>query len=221
LLGIQSRLKFSSSHITENMEVVVSNPPHPMRPTGSISSFRSRPRALSDSEVMQLRRAVVSCTVSEDAGPEQTLMLHRDQAISLLLITTGITLQETCALDTRDVRKYDDGRFFIVAQRHNRIIPLESDVVKAVNRWLALRQLVYRGREFRPLFITRRQERITPVAVRNVLERLKVESGVSFDSFALRHAFIRRMMKQGYSNDEVSAMLGRPSRGIIEMYAAQ
>jgi site-specific recombinase XerD len=80
---------------------------------------------------------------------------------------------------------------------------------------------VYRGREFRPLFITRRQERITPVAVRNVLERLKVESGVSFDSFALRHAFIRRMMKQGYSHDEVSAMLGRPSRGIIEMYAAQ
>jgi site-specific recombinase XerD len=211
----------SSPLTTEIMEVVKSNYPQPQSLKGARSSFRSRPRALSDGEMARLRHAVASRAFPDDAGPEQMLMLHRDQAIALLLITTGITLQETCALDVRDVHKDNAARFYIVAQRHNRIISLESDAVKTVNRWLALRQLVYRGREFRPLFITRRQERITPVAVRNVLERLKVESGVSFDSFALRHAFIRRMVKQGHSHDEISAMLGRPSRAIIEMYAAQ
>jgi site-specific recombinase XerD len=183
------------------------------------SAFRSRPRALSDTQLIRLRQSVQSRTSPEEAGPEQMLMMHRDQAIALLLITTGITLEETCALDTKDVRKDMQGRFAITAKRHNRTIPLESDAVKAVNRWMTLRHLVYRGKEFRPLFITRRQDRITSVAVRNVLERLKIETGMSFDSFALRHAFIRRMVQQGYSHDEVSAMLGRPSRGIIEMYA--
>lgn len=169
----------------------------------------------------RLRQAVISRPFPEDAGPEQMLMMHRDQAIALVLITTGVTLDETCALDTRDVRKDASGRFHLIAQRYHRVIPLESDTVKVVNRWLALRQLVYRGQEFRALFITRRRERITSVAVRNVLEKLKVNSGVSFDSFALRHAFIRRMLQQGHSHDDISAMLGRPSRGIIEMYASQ
>ena len=199
------------------MEVLSPNPPRPLRAT---PAFRSRPRALSDSDMTRLRQAIISKPFPEGIGPEQTLMVHRDQAIALLLISTGITLDEACTMDTRDLRKDTTGRFYIVAPRHHRVIPLESDTVKAVNRWLTLRQLVYRGKDFRPMFITRRQERIASVAVRSVLERLKFDSGIKFDSFALRHAFIRRMVRQGYSHDEVSAMLGRPSRGIIEMYAA-
>jgi site-specific recombinase XerD len=202
------------------MEVISYKPPRPLGTAlRATSSFRSRPRALSDVELNRLRQAVISRPFPEEAGPEQMLMVHRDQAIALVLISTGVTLDETCALDTKDVRKDAAGRFCIVAQRYHRVIPLESDTVKAVNRWLTLRQLVYRGQEFCALFITRRRERITSVAVRNVLERLKVDSGMSFDSFALRHAFIRRMVQQGYSHDDISAMLGRPSRGIIEMYA--
>ena len=200
------------------MQVLSLNPPRPLSAT---TTFRSRPRALSDADMARLRQAILSRPFPEGIGPEQTLMVHRDQAIALLLLSTGITLDETCALDTKDLRKDVAGRFFIVAPRHHRVIPIESGTVKIVNRWLALRQLVYRGKDFRPLFITRRQERIASVAVRSVLERLKSDSGIKFDSFALRHAFIRRMVQQGYSHDEVSAMLGRPSRGIIEMYAAR
>ena len=191
------------------------------RPLSATSTFRSRPRALSDDDMVRLRQVIFSKPFPEGIGTEQTLMVHRDQAIALLLVSTGITLDETCALDTKDVRKDAAGRFYLVAPRHHRVIPLENDTVKTVNRWLTLRQLVYRGKDFRPLFITRRHERIASVAVRSVLERLKSDSGIKFDSFALRHAFIRRMVQQGYSHDEVSAMLGRPSRGIIEMYAAR
>jgi site-specific recombinase XerD len=204
------------------MEVTSYQPP---RPSGTApratASFRSRPRALNEGDMARLRQAVIGRAFPEDAGPEQMLMMHRDQAIALVLISTGVTLDETCALDTKDVRKDSSGRFHLVAQRYHRVIPLEGDTVKAVNRWLTLRQLVYRGQEFRPLFITRRRERITSVAVRNVLERLKVDSDVSFDSFALRHAFIRRRVQQGYSPDDISSMLGRPSRAIIQMYVAE
>ena len=37
----------------------------------------------------------------------------------------------------------------LVAQRYQRIIPLEGDTVKAVNhRWQAQRQMVYSGHDF-------------------------------------------------------------------------
>jgi site-specific recombinase XerD len=197
------------------MEVLHSNPLSPSRAT---CAFKSRPLALSDPDITRLHQAIMSRPFPEDAGAAQIVMVHRDQAIALVLISTGITLEETCLLDTRDFQKAA-GHHCIIARRYNRAIPLESETVKVITRWLTLRHLVYHGEEFRPLFITRKHERITSVTVRNVLERLKVDSGVTFNSFELRHTFIRRMVQQGYSLNEISAMLGRPSHGVIQMYA--
>ena len=55
--------------------------------------------------------------------------------------------------------------------------------------------------------------------MRKILEQLKAEAGVRFDPFALRHAVILRTVQQGFAHDEVSALLGNPSHGVIQLYA--
>ena len=173
---------------------------------------------MSDMDMARLRETVANWSHLQNVGPAHALQVHRDQAVVLLLIGTGISIKELCELGASDVRKDRADHFYISVHHHKRQIPLESDALKAVNRWLVLRHLVYRGKTYQALFTTRKHERITSMGVQTILERLRVGSGVAFDPFALRHTFIRRKVQQGYSHLEISAMLGRPSHDIIRMY---
>ena len=70
-----------------------------------------------------------------------------------MLISTGITLQELCALNTKDIQKDRFGNYCLIAARNNRFIPLNYETLKAISRWLALRSLLFHGKDIRPLFV--------------------------------------------------------------------
>ena len=189
--------------------------PAPQLPT----TYNTRWRALTHLEVEQLRHTVWGWRCLPNTTQHDMLMLDRNRAIALLLISTGITLDELCALNVSDMKQSASGQWNLVVWRGNRVIPLEYDVLKSVNRWLTLCQLIYADPAPKPLFFSRKRTRITRGAVVDVLDRLKAESKIAFDPFALRHAFIRQMLSRGYLEEEVAAMLGRPSRSVIRMYA--
>ncbi len=77
-----------------------------------------------------------------------------------------------------------------------------------LSRWLAMRGLVFGNRPCSALFVTRGMKRINRTLVRNLMARLQRESGVSFDTFALRHTFVRDLVQQGLPPDHISGLLG-------------
>lgn len=184
----------------------------------SAPNYKPRARALSESRVEQLRHIVSGWSALPGASMLEMLFAQRDKAIALLLISTGMTLEEIGTLNTDDVRHDASEKAHIIVCHRSRAIPLDADTAKAINRWLSLRPYIQGRTTCKPLFVTRKLERIARTTVVSIVDRLKADSAIEFDTFALRHAFIRRMVTQGYLHDQISDMLGRPSRQIIQMY---
>ena len=131
-------------------------------------------------------------------GQSDALRLHQDRAMAWLLISTGMTLAEVCALKTRDVLPLNEGGYALCIGRKRRLVPLESETVKLLSRWLTLRPLVQGAHRTPLLFISHHGDALTAVAVRRVVNQLQATSGVAFDTFALRHTFISNRCAKGW-----------------------
>ena len=186
--------------------------------TSAGSKYYPRHWALPDKQIEYLVRIVESWTDLARGTPADIAIMHRDRAMALLLIFTGITINEARNLNTDDfVMNEHDERALKVGHGH-RSVPLSRDVRQAVSRWLTMRKLVFGNVQTHALFINRRTERINSASVKQVLSRLRMESEIPFTTFSLRHTFIKRLLDEGYAEQEISLMLSRPSRAIIEMY---
>ncbi|NJM39372.1 MAG: tyrosine-type recombinase/integrase [Anaerolineae bacterium] len=97
-------------------------------------------------------------------------------------------------------------------------------MVKAISRWQSLRLMVYPNQPAQapaptaPMFITHKQDPISPTVVQLVLQRLRRDSDIPFSAYDLRHAFILRMVSQGHPPTHIAAMLGRPLSRMIRVY---
>ncbi len=174
--------------------------------------------ALPENQINDLVQIIESWITLARGTPADIAMMHRDRAIALLLIFTGITINEARTLNTDDFVLDDhDVRYLKVGTLH-RTVPINREVRQAISRWLIMRKLVFGNGRSNALFINRRCERINCASVKQVLSRLRLESDIPFTTFSLRHTFIKRLIKDGHNEQEISMMLSRPSRAIIEMY---
>ena len=180
-------------------------------------------RALSAQAVQQLKQTLLGWVNRMQGESSQLLWPHRDRAMVLLILHAGLTIDELCALNLDDVvdRVNDDahGQRCVRVGTMQRAIPLCLEARQVLSRWLAMRGLVFGNRPCPALFVTRNMKRINRTMVRGLLARLQRESGVSFDTFALRHTFVRDLVKQGLPPDHISGLLGRPSHDVIALYA--
>jgi site-specific recombinase XerD len=176
------------------------------------------PRALSAQAVQQLKQTMLAWVSATRGEASQWVWPHRDRAMVMLMLHAGVTIDELCALNLDDVIADERGRH-LRAGLAQRSIPLCLEARQTLSRWQAMRGLAFGQRDCSALFVTRSMKRINRTMVRGLLARLQRESGVPFDSFALRHTFVREMVQQGLPPDDISGMLGRPSHEVIAMYA--
>ena len=189
------------------------------RHSQSLPAYSPTARALSAQGVQQLKQTLLNRISTTDGDPNRLLWPHRDQAMVLLMLHTGVTIDELCALNESDVIEDKQGQRCIVAGKMRRTIPLCFEVRQSLSRWLTMRKLVFGRKSCPALFVTRPMKRINRTMVRDLLTQLQHESGVAFDTFALRHTFIKTTIARGVAPDLISAMLGRPSHDVIALYA--
>ena len=135
-----------------------------------------------------------------------------------MLIYTGITINEIRTLNNDDfVLDSHDERSLKVGNT-SRSVPLNREMRQSMSRWLIMRKLVFGNLSTNALFINRRSDRINCTSIKQVLSRLRTESDIPFTTFSLRHTFIKRLIDQGCTEQQISQMLSRPSHAIIEMY---
>jgi site-specific recombinase XerD len=189
----------------------------------ALHKYMPTPRALSVQAVQQLKQTMLDWVNRIDGEASQLLWPHRDRAIVLLMLYAGVTIDELCALNMddlmEDAQEQRESRRCLRVGTMRRVIPLGLEARQVLSRWLAMRGLVFGNRPCPALFVTRGMKRINRTMVRGLIARLQRESGVTFDTFALRHTFVRDLVRQGLPPDDISGMLGRPSHDVIALYA--
>jgi integrase/recombinase XerC len=151
---------------------------------------------------------------------------RRDEALLETIYGSGLRVSEACGLDVDDIELGARGGLVKVRQgkgSKDRIVPLGRQAVRAVNAYLPCRAvwLARRvGTEAQAMFVTRRGRRLEPRAVRRLLARREVSSGVpAVSPHALRHSFATHLLGEGADLRSIQEMLGHESIRTTQRYA--
>jgi site-specific recombinase XerD len=172
---------------------------------------RRLPRSLSLGEVERLI----------DAANGTTPRSFRDRALVELLYGAGLRVSEAVGLErggvdleARTVRCVGKGD-------KERVVPLGSQAVEALRRYLA-RGRPYLDRRHRPeLFLNAQGGPLTRGGAFLILRRLAAEAGLDAERIhphLLRHSFATHLLEGGADLRSVQEMLGHADLGTTELY---
>lgn len=131
----------------------------------------------------------------------------RDYAILMVLLMTGVRVEELVSLDRSDVEISDrKGTLKVRAGKGNkeRTLPLEAEARRAITKYLE-----ERTNEHTALFISNRQERISVRTVQHLLKQHGVHP------HQLRHTFITGLVRAGNDIAVVQSLSGHTSADMV------
>lgn len=173
------------------------------------------PKWLDRNQIHRLQNAAQArLQVAEARGNRTTAMeARRNQAILTLLYGAGLRLSELVSLKVSDVvLKERTGQVTVRSGKGNkwRVVPLNSDVRKAIEEWLGVRPSTDRPE----LLIGRKGEPLRPRGVERILKRLAALAGLDPETVTphvLRHSFGKALVDAREGLEKVQALMGHES----------
>ncbi len=165
------------------------------------------PHTLSPDEMTQLL---------ESAGDEPLAI--QDRAIFELIYSSGLRLAELVGLDLTSVdRQSGEVRVFGKGNKE-RIVPVGTQALAALNNWLAVRTTI--ARDDRALFVGARGARIAPRVVQARLKAVALNQGIrqNVHPHMLRHSFASHILQSSGDLRAVQEMLGHASLSTTQIY---
>lgn len=140
---------------------------------------------------------------------------ERDAAILETFYSTGMRLHEIAKLDVKDYDIYHDSLRVIGKGRKERICPLGSHAVQALQRYRQ-KAVVHDG----PLFISKLRTRITTRAISDILQKYLRASSIPLQAtpHKLRHSFATHLLNNGADLRSVQELLGHSSLSTTQIY---
>jgi integrase/recombinase XerC len=186
----------------------------PSDPTARVRPPQRRkplPRALSVDDTFR---------VVEEVQRPRPALEARDRALYEVLYGAGLRVSECCAVDTGDVSREAGGALVRVRRGKGgkqRIVPLGSKAVDALDRWLVLRaDLAPRNQA---LFVNARGGRLTPRSVQRQLAASAARLGLEgVTPHALRHSFATHLLDGGVDLRSIQELLGHASVSSTQIY---
>jgi integrase/recombinase XerD len=180
---------------------------------------------LSEAEIKALLKAIDRTKPSEGKRKPFTMprsTAHRDRAIIMLLLDTGLRASELCRLTVKDldlqsgtitVRPFMSG-----IKSRPRIIPFGNVTKKALWRYLAVRNTEYKGDE---LFFSREGHPMDRNSLRKLLNRLGERAGVpNVHPHRFRHTFAIQYLRNGGDVFTLQRILGHATLSMVQHYLA-
>jgi integrase/recombinase XerC len=170
------------------------------------------PNVLSVEEVARLLE-----TASGDDAAD-----HRDRAILETLYSSGMRVGELVSLKVSDVDFFAEVVTVMGKRRKERVCPLGSYALKALEAWLARRGIsLVRAPQCRePLFLNLRGTRLTDRSVARMLAHRLAEANLSprASPHTLRHSFATHLLDRGADLRSVQELLGHASLSSTQIY---
>jgi integrase/recombinase XerC len=185
---------------------------NPARALRNPRKGRSLPHFLTTDEVGKLLAA----------PPAASPMGLRDRALLETMYSAGLRVSELVGLSDGDV-DVPQGVLRVRGKgRRERLSPLGSYAVRALQAWLKVRQLSPKepqGREA-PVFTNRFGARLTTRSVARMLEKYLRETGLDrrTSPHTLRHSFATHLLDRGADIRSVQELLGHKSLVTTQIY---
>jgi len=173
------------------------------------------PHTLSPDEMAAL---LGSAPAESEADP----LAIQDRAMFELMYSSGLRLAELIGLGLQSVDPASGEIRVLGKGRKERVVPVGSAALQAIQDWLAVRERVVRVEETGspPLFVGARGARVNPAVVRERLRRLALRHGVTqrVHPHALRHSFASHVLQSSGDLRAVQEMLGHASLSTTQVY---
>ncbi len=170
------------------------------------------PHFLTTDEVEKLLAAPI--------GP--TPQARRDRAILEVLYSAGLRVSELVGLSDGDLDLAEGVLRVRGKGRRERLAPIGSYATKALQDWLAVRELSPREKQGReaPVFVNRFGTRLTTRSVARMLEKYLRETGLDSRTspHTLRHSFATHLLDRGADIRSVQELLGHKSLVTTQIY---
>jgi len=185
---------------------------NPARPLRNPRKGRSLPHVLSSEEVARLLAA----------PPAHTPMGLRDRAILETLYSAGLRVSELVGLNDGDLH-LEEGLLRVRGKgRRERLAPLGSYAIGALQRWLRVRTLdsTFASGAEKPVFVNRFGKRLTTRSVGRMLEKYLRQTGLDrrTSPHSLRHSFATHLLDRGADIRSVQELLGHKNISTTQIY---
>ncbi|MEZ5301078.1 MAG: tyrosine recombinase XerC [Verrucomicrobiales bacterium] len=140
---------------------------------------------------------------------------ERDAAVLEVFYSSGVRVAELAAMNVEDIDQYTETARVIGKGRKERIVPLGSPALAAVQKYRA-KAGVHRG----ALFLSKLRRRITTRAISNILKKYLGKSGLPMNvtPHKLRHSFATHLLERGADLRSVQTLLGHASLSTTQIY---
>ncbi|MCD4549316.1 MULTISPECIES: tyrosine recombinase XerC [unclassified Schaalia] len=144
----------------------------------------------------------------------------RDWAIVELIYSTGIRVEELCALDLLSFQPRELTMRVFGKGRKERVVPVGDYAAEALHMWIhSARDLLVADPKEKALFVGVQGKRINQRVVRSVIHRLCAKAGVKdLAPHALRHTAATHMLQGGADLRAVQELLGHSSLNTTQRY---
>jgi integrase/recombinase XerC len=185
---------------------------NPAKPLRNPRKPRNLPHFLSSEHIGTLLRS---------PSPD-TAMGLRDRAILETMYSAGLRVSEVVGLDQSDL-DFDAGVLRVRGKgRRERLSPIGSYAVRALQRWLPLRKLdrAELAGPASPVFVNRFGRRLTTRSVARMLEKYLRQTGLDrrTSPHSLRHSFATHLLDRGADIRSVQELLGHKSLVTTQIY---
>ena len=157
-----------------------------------------------------------------EAPGSDTAAARRDSALLEFLYGTGARVSETVGLDLNDLDLVD--RVVIVTGKGSkqRLVPLGSKAVGALETWLPDRlALIARSETGDPVFLNQRGGRLSRQGAFNIVKKHAAQAGIAAEKVSphvLRHSAATHMVEAGADLRTVQEMLGHATISTTQVY---
>ena len=153
--------------------------------------------------------------------PKRWVARQRDASLVVVLLNTGLRLQEALDLRLGDVQIGDRKGQIIVRRgkgRKQRTIPLNAEARKALQEWMDVRP--QGSGDFLWVAVESDSEgALSSRSVQRVIQRLGQDAGLkNLTPHMLRHSFAKNLVDSGVGLEKVAALLGHSNLNTTRIY---
>ncbi len=183
---------------------------NPAKPLRNPRPDRKLPHFLNTDEIARLLDA---------PSPDEPLGL-RDRAMLETMYSAGLRVSELVAINDEDL-DLESGLVRVRGKgRRERLAPLGSYALKALDRWRGVRRPARRDEVPRPTFLNRFGNRLTTRSVARMLDKYLKQTALDSRTspHTLRHSFATHLLDRGADIRSVQELLGHKSLVTTQIY---